>query len=239
MFKSGKSILAVVLAGSVTYAVCTIAWNSLGDKIDDGFNPEVVITDLKNHKGQPIFAQRYEVTVAEWNMCFEAGVCDLQLSVRQKAREAEYPATGVSWIDVQQYLKWINGQSHKNYRLPTREEWMALAEDVLPEPATPLFDDPLLAWANSYSMAPASPRKLRPSGSFSATRSGIEDMDGSVWEWTSDCFDPAFSIDRCPAFHVGGEHVAAIPVFTRDPARGGCAVGTPPAHLGVRLVVSG
>jgi hypothetical protein len=41
---------------------------------------------------------------------------------------------------------------------------------------------------------------------------------------------------RCPAFFVGGEHVAAMSYLERDPARGGCAVGTPPAHLGMRLV---
>ncbi|MEC8042421.1 MAG: formylglycine-generating enzyme family protein, partial [Pseudomonadota bacterium] len=31
-------------------------------------------------------------------------------------------------------------------------------------------------------------------------------------------------------------HVAAIPYLVRDPARGGCAVGSPPAHLGMRLI---
>jgi hypothetical protein len=44
------------------------------------------------------------------------------------------------------------------------------------------------------------------------------------------------SPDRCPAFYVGGEHIAVMSYLVRDPARGGCAVGTPPAHLGMRLV---
>jgi hypothetical protein len=35
---------------------------------------------------------------------------------------------------------------------------------------------------------------------------------------------------------MGGEHVAAMSYLIRNPARGGCAVGTPPAHLGLRLV---
>jgi hypothetical protein len=30
--------------------------------------------------------------------------------------------------------------------------------------------------------------------------------------------------------------MAVIPFLVRDPARGGCAVGAPPAHLGFRLV---
>ena len=67
----------------------------------------------------------------------------------------------------------------------------------------------------------------------------MADLDGSVWEWTRDCYagaargvDPA----RCPAYFMCGEHVAAMSCLIRDPARGDCAVGTPPARLGLRLV---
>lgn len=42
--------------------------------------------------------------------------------------------------------------------------------------------------------------------------------------------------DRCPAMFVGREHVAAMSFLVRDPARGGCAVRSAPAHLGMRLV---
>ena len=40
----------------------------------------------------------------------------------------------------------------------------------------------------------------------------------------------------CAAYWAGGEHLSAMSYLIRDPARGGCAVGTPPAHLGMRLV---
>lgn len=46
----------------------------------------------------------------------------------------------------------------------------------------------------------------------------------------------ALASDRCPAFCVMGAHEAAMPSLIRDPARGGCAVGSPPAHLGMRRV---
>ncbi|MEY8099922.1 formylglycine-generating enzyme family protein, partial [Falsihalocynthiibacter sp. S25ZX9] len=56
---------------------------------------------------------------------------------------------------------------------------------------------------------------------------------------TADCYsgDSGNSdLAKCPAYFVAGEHIAAITIFTRDPARGGCAVGSPPAHLGLRLM---
>ncbi|AXI49016.1 nitrate reductase [Sulfitobacter sp. SK012] len=225
-------------AGAAVFICSAAVLGALLLNEETAFDPEVVITDALDAQHHPITVQKHELTVAEWNRCHAARACSLELTVRRKGREADYPATGVNWIDIQEYITWINQQSRKTYRLPTSQEWLALAHEVLPEEPEPLFDDPLLEWANSYRTEPASPRTLKPIGSFSATRAGVMDLDGSVWEWTSDCYDPDFSNNRCPAFYVGGEHMAAIPVFTRDPARGGCAVGSPPAHLGLRLVVA-
>jgi formylglycine-generating enzyme required for sulfatase activity len=116
-----------------------------------------------------------------------------------------------------------------------------MAAEVLPHTPDPIFTDPELTWASAYLLAPQTSRTLRPQGSFETTSQGIVDLNGSVWEWTQDCYagtsqGPA-SADRCPAFFVGGEHVAAVAYLVRDPARGGCAVGAPPAHLGMRLVL--
>jgi formylglycine-generating enzyme required for sulfatase activity len=91
----------------------------------------------------------------------------------------------------------------------------------------------------AYLLEGNAPRALKPQGSFSESPEGIADLDGSVWEWTRDCYrgvERGGPSDRCPAYFLGGEHVAAMSFLVRDPARGGCAVGTPPAHLGLRLV---
>lgn len=98
---------------------------------------------------------------------------------------------------------------------------------------------PSLTWASSYLIEGRAPRALKPQGSFSASPEGVVDLDGSVWEWTMECYDGpdgGTSPDRCPAFFVGGEHLAAMSYLVRDPACGGCAVGTLPAHLGMRLI---
>ena len=191
--------------------------------------------------GHTARVQLREVTVAQWQDCHRAKGCALDLSVNIK--DTDYPATGLSYPDTIQYISWLNAQSDIQWRLPTAAEWQELAHEVMPEKPDPIFTDPSLTWASTYlTETNQTSRKLRPSGAFSATAAGIEDLDGNVWEWTQDCYAGASgqgeSIEptRCPAFIMGGEHEAVMAYLVRDPARGGCAVGSPPAHLGVRLI---
>ncbi|MDG1130885.1 MAG: SUMF1/EgtB/PvdO family nonheme iron enzyme [Paracoccaceae bacterium] len=206
---------------------------------DAAFLPEMAKTPVVLPDGRAFFAQRHEVTIAEWNRCASDGACELTLRARPDQKGAVTPATGLSYIDVQQYLGWITKKARHDFRLPTAEEWTAMAAPVLPHTPDPLFTDPSLSWASSYLMEGLAPRALKPQGSFSTSPEGIVDLDGSVWEWTMECYDGAANgtpPDRCPAFFVGGEHLAVMPFLVRDPARGGCAVGSPPAHLGMRLI---
>ncbi|MDX5403118.1 MAG: formylglycine-generating enzyme family protein [Rhodobacterales bacterium] len=203
-----------------------------------------LLPDMTEHPvviagGRAIYVQRHEVTIADWNRCVAQKGCRLELRAPAQLDPATTPATGLSYSDAMEYIDWINRTTGHVFRLPTLAEWDAMAAPVLPEASAPLFTDPSLTWASSYLTEGLAPRLLKTQGSFSTSPDGIADLDGSVWEWTQDCYagtaegvDP----DRCPAFFVGGEHVAAIPFLVRDPARGGCAVGSPPAHLGMRLV---
>ncbi|MFO8125543.1 formylglycine-generating enzyme family protein [Yoonia sp.] len=190
--------------------------------------------------GTPLYVQKYEVSISDWNTCHDAGGCTLGLRASGNHTEAEMPATGLSYVDVSEFLQWINKRADVTFRLPTLSEWEYMAAEVLPDAPDPIFTDPELTWASAYLIEPQTKRTLRPRGSFDTTSEGIVDLNGSVWEWTMDCYAGAsegqITPDRCPAFFVGGEHVAAISFLVRDPARGGCAVGTPPAHLGMRLV---
>ncbi|WP_417526138.1 formylglycine-generating enzyme family protein [Marinovum sp.] len=201
--------------------------------------PEMAEVPVLLASGAVLHVQRYEVTVAEWNRCHAADGCSLAIHTREGLDPAITPATGLSHADTQEYLRWINSATGQAFRLPSLEEWQQMARTVLPDKADPLFTDPALTWASAYLTEGLAPRALRPQGSFAASPEGIADLDGSVWEWTHDCYaGSAEGLDptRCPAFFVGGEHIAAMFYLVRDPARGGCAVGVPPAHLGMRLV---
>lgn len=201
--------------------------------------PEMASAPITLSTGHALYVQRFEVTIAEWNVCAAEGGCSLTLRARPDQDAAVTPATGLSYVDAREYIDWINRKTGQDFRLPTAAEWAEMAKPVLPQEPDPIFTDPSLTWASSYMIEGTAPRALKPQGSFSTSPEGVADLDGSVWEWTQDCYagsagkvDPA----RCPAFFVGGEHVAAMSYLVRDPGRGGCAVGSPPAHLGMRLV---
>ena len=234
--KSSLRLLALivsvaVLLGAVLYG--------RGAGHDLSLVPQMAPSPVILSTGAQLYVQTYEVTVAEWNTCHAAGGCSLNLRVRPDQDAQTTPATGLNYDDVTEYLHWINAKTGKTFRLPYAAEWNEIATPVLPDEPDPIFTDASLTWASTYLTEGNAPRALKPQGSFSISPHGIADLDGSVWEWTQDCYaggsgerDPA----RCPAFFVGGEHVAAMSYLIRDPARGGCAVGAPPAHLGMRLV---
>lgn len=202
--------------------------------------PEMAEQAITMADGRKLYVQKYEVTVAEWNACNIAGACTLGLKAPTGKSAETTPATGLSYVDVNEYLTWINRATGADFRLPQLSEWEYMAAEVMPDEPDPIFTSPELTWASTYLTEPQTKRTLRSQGSFATTSQGIADLDGSVWEWTSECYAGAsegiLSPERCPAFYVGGEHVAAMSFLIRDPARGGCAVGSPPAHLGMRLV---
>jgi formylglycine-generating enzyme required for sulfatase activity len=206
---------------------------------DMAYIPPMANAPVITEDGRTIYVQATEVTIEQWNRCHEDGACELSIRPPQGQDPALYPATGLNWLDVNQYLRWINTASRHPFRLPTAAEWYHMAAPVLPDAPDPLFSDPALRWASGYLIEGLTDRELRPIRSFATTQQGIADLNGSVWEWTQDCYSGSYSDNArasCPAYIVVGEHQAVIPFLVRDPERGGCAVGSPPPHLGMRLV---
>lgn len=236
---SNKAPSLVKLGIALFFGIVGAAYYARGP--DPVTGPDAQTASVQLQDGRILNVQRREVTVVQWQACYRAGQCTLDLSTHAKIDD--YPATGLSYPDAMEYIGWLNTSTGAKWRLPTSSEWFEIAAEVLPAKPDPIFTDPSLSWASTYLIdANRVGRSLRPSGAFTPTSAGIEDLDGNVWEWTQDCYAGAsgqgkvIGNDRCPAFIMGGEHEAVMSYLVRDPARGGCAVGAPPAHLGMRLV---
>jgi formylglycine-generating enzyme required for sulfatase activity len=182
---------------------------------------------------------RYEVTIAEWQRCFDDAGCSYRSKSGVGAAGKNFPVTGLNKFDVDEYVTWARRRSGMRVRLPTLAEWAGISHEVPLKKRVKRFTDPRLAWAADYGTSAVPNPQLRESGSFAVTPEGVADLNGNVWEWTATCAnkgaDGANAV-RCPAFVVAGEHEAVVSVFVREPAEGGCASGIPPSHLGIRLV---
>jgi formylglycine-generating enzyme required for sulfatase activity len=187
--------------------------------------------------GSGLHVMRHEVSVAQWRQCFDEGGCRLAAEAIPAVGDDRYPATGIGSLDAAEFAVWARRRTGQPVRLPTLPEWQQFSDLSPPVAAIKLFSDPRLAWAAAYGSEGKVDIMLKAPGGFGKTAAGITDVRGNVWEWTSSCVIAA-AFDRCPAFYAAGEHVAKVPVFVRDPSTGGCATGTPPAHLGLRLVWS-
>jgi iron(II)-dependent oxidoreductase len=119
------------------------------------------------------------------------------------------PVTSLSWFEADAYARW------RGKRLPTEAEWeFAAAFDPVAGRSRlfPWGDEPLDETEGAD--ADCDLRHLGPqtvAAVFNRTVSGIEDMAGKIWEWTSTPFLPypgfvAFPYDGYSKDHMDGAH---------------------------------
>ena len=134
----------------------------------------------------PFAIGQYEVTVEQWNACVAANACQ-KLTPESNANKAA-PARDLSWDDAQQYVKWLSKVTGKPYRLPTEAEW-EYADKAGTTTAYWWGDQMRTGNANCKDCGgPWHKEGPESVGSFAPNPLGLYDMNGSVWEWTADCW---------------------------------------------------
>jgi formylglycine-generating enzyme required for sulfatase activity len=157
-----------------------------GSSIDQTEQPAHLVT-----LDRPFAIGKYEVTVREWNACVEGGGC--KSTAQYAGPRPRAPIRDVSWIDAQQYVKWLSNFTGASYRLPSEAEW---------EYAERGGTSTRYWWGEQMALGKANCKDCGPpwqidepvdAGSFEPNPYGLYDMNGSVWEWVQDCWHNSFS----------------------------------------------
>ena len=159
---------------------------TMGGVIDQTEQPAHLVT-----LDSPFAIGKYEVTVAEWNACVEAGAC--QRVAQYASPNARAPIRDVSWDDAQQYVKWLSATSGKPYRLPSEAEWEYAARGGT---STRYWWGDQMATGKANCQGCGPPWRIdepADAGSFAPNPYGLYDMNGSVWEWVQDCWHNSYS----------------------------------------------
>lgn len=94
------------------------------------------------------------------------------------------PVESVSWDDVQAFIRELNAQTGRTYRLPTENEWRAACMAGSPTKYCGGNDVNVVAWYGGNS-----DNKIHPVGQKQANAYGLCDMSGNVSEWMQDQYN--------------------------------------------------
>lgn len=128
------------------------------------------------------YISKYEVTQAEWYAVMNYNPSSFQ--------GKSLPVEGVSWDEVQLFIRRLNKKTGRNYRLPTQEEWEYAARGGKNATEGCNNDGNMLkkvAW-----MQESSGGMTHQIGMLEPNALGLFDMIGNVHEWCDGLYDSAF-----------------------------------------------
>ena len=142
---------------------------------------------------------KYPVTQAQWKAVMGSSSKELWNTDCD-----DCPADGVSWNDIQKFIKQLNAQTGQNYRLPTEAEWEYAARggnqsEYYKYSGSNDIDE--VAWySNNYKNGNHGTRgTTHPVGTKKPNELGIYDMSGNVSEFCQDRYDKNYYSNAPPA----------------------------------------
>lgn len=171
---------------------------------------------------QPIAMGRFPVTVGQWRQFVRATGWESQSDTDWRApgfaQDDDHPVIGVSWMDVQLYLRWLSEKTGQTYRLPSESEWeyacragtktaFSFGDSITTEQAN--YDG---NYTYNGSARGAFRQGTSKAGTFPPNPWGLFDMHGNVWEWTQDVVHDSYvgaPVDGS-AWEEGGDPVRRI-----------------------------
>lgn len=140
---------------------------------------------------------RYEVTQAQW----KAVMRDKNLSWFESD---DLPVECVSWYDAELFIRRLNAETGRAYRLPTEAEWEYAARGGKYGAGCGYSgsDTPdSVAWFIATSDSTTHPVGLLPPNEL-----GLHDMTGNVHEWCADRYDSlSYERSEAPRFRKGDD----------------------------------
>ncbi len=143
----------------------------------------------------------YEVTVAKYKLCVDAGKCTtpqtaFKYDTYGAVGKEQHPVTGLSSVQAAAYCKWVD----TTQRLPTEAEWEKAARGGLDGKQFPWGDQAPSCTPGLQNSAAWPTGGLGcgtdstfPVGTQSTKNGyGLYDMSGNAWEWVLDWYDAAY-----------------------------------------------
>jgi formylglycine-generating enzyme required for sulfatase activity len=130
---------------------------------------------------KPFAIGKTEVTQAQWRAVMKTDpsyfeTCDDTCPVEQ-----------VSWNDAQEFIKKLNAQTGKRYRLPTEAEWEYACRGGGQQEYCGSDIADQVGWT-SYNSGSFLTNKPHPVATRRPNAFGLYDMSGNVWEWVEDIY---------------------------------------------------
>ncbi|MDF1580038.1 MAG: SUMF1/EgtB/PvdO family nonheme iron enzyme [Desulfuromonadales bacterium] len=166
------------LTGGMEFVFVPGGCYPMGNQFGDGDSAEQLVHEVCVDSFR---LGKFEVTQGQWRKVMGSNPSYFK-------NGDNYPVEQVSWNDVQQFLRKLNRQTGKTFRLPTEAEWeYACRSGGKIEKYCGGSDVDSLAWYSGNSGSKTHPvAQKQPNGL------GLYDMSGNVWEWCQDRYDSVY-----------------------------------------------